>query len=72
MKGTKCILAAGAVAVGIGRAAPPSARADEKTEEKPWYETYSGHEMWNTNLSQALAISTKDNKPLLVDFYKRH
>ncbi|MBI3871602.1 MAG: hypothetical protein HY304_00815 [candidate division Zixibacteria bacterium] len=72
MKHKRWILAAGAVAVGIGWASPPSVCADEKKEEKPWYETYSGHEMWNTNLSQALAISTKDNKPLLVDFYKRH
>ena len=72
MNHRKWKLAAGVAAAGFVLLAGPTARSQDKKEEPKWYETYNGHELWNTNLAQALTTSTKENKPLLVDFYKRH
>jgi hypothetical protein len=47
--------------------ATPVFAADEV--EPIWYKTFNGHEMWMTSLDDGLAASTKDGKPMLIDFF---
>jgi hypothetical protein len=38
-------------------------------EEPTWHKTFDGHEMWMTSLDDALAASSKDDKPMLIDVF---
>ena len=49
--------------------APVTAVAEK--DEAPWDQTFKGHEMWLTDLDEALALSVKENKPILIDIYAR-
>lgn len=46
-----------------------AALADDKAKDVDWENQFSGHEMWLTSLDDAIAKSTKEKKPLLIDFY---
>ena len=52
--------------------AAPVFAAGEDEEELPWDKTFKGHEMWLTDLGEALELSRVENKPLLIDIYSRH
>ena len=40
--------------------------------EVQWDHVFPGHEMWLTSLDSGLAVSAKESRPMLVDFYSRH
>jgi len=44
--------------------------AEDKKEEA-WDHVFKGHEMWLTSLDSGLAVSTKESRPMLIDFYSR-
>jgi Ni/Co efflux regulator RcnB len=38
-------------------------------ETPTWHKTFNGHKMWMTSLDEAMAASTKDSKPMLIDVF---
>jgi len=62
----------GAVAVlGALLLSAPGSQAADSTEDQ-WDHVFPGHEMWLTSLDSGLAVSSKESRPMLVDFYSRH
>ena len=49
--------------------APVTAVAEK--DEDLWDQKFEGHEMWLKDLDEALALSVKENKPILIDIYSR-
>lgn len=49
----------------------PSA-ANAEDEEPTWHLTFNGHEMWQTDLSEALKQSNRENKFVIIDIFSPH
>ena len=60
---------AGLAIAGALLVSAAAALADEKAKDVDWENQFSGHEMWVTSLDEAIAKSSKEQKPLLIDFY---
>jgi hypothetical protein len=52
--------------IGLLFALPATAAEDEAPT---WHKEFKGHEMWMTSLDEAIAASTKDAKPMLIDIF---
>jgi hypothetical protein len=50
--------------------AAPAPRAEDTTQVQ-WDKHFAGHEMWLTSLDSGLAVSAKESRPMLIDFYSR-
>ena len=61
-----------ALVIGALMVMAPNVIADTDDDKVPWYKAFNGHEMWMTNLDNALELSGKENRPLLIDIYSRH
>lgn len=73
MKQRKWMMGTAALAIGIAVLAAPLSRAEEAKKDEPrWDQTFKGHEMWSTNVEEAIALGAKEGRPVLVDFYKLH
>ena len=70
MTHTRNLLGAAALMGALALMAPPSQAADEA--EVQWDHVFPGHEMWLTSLDSGLAVSAREGRPMLVDFYSRH
>ncbi|MBI5867143.1 MAG: hypothetical protein HZB43_02440 [candidate division Zixibacteria bacterium] len=70
MKHTRKLIGAAALLAALALMAPQSQAADEP--EVKWDHVFSGHEMWLTSLDSGLAVSAREGRPMLVDFYSRH
>ena len=68
------IVGTAALALGIAVLAASVSRADEekKAEGPRWDHSFKGHEMWSTNVEEAITMAAKEGRPILVDFYKQH
>ena len=60
---------AGLAVAGVLLVSAAAALADDKAKDVDWEHQFNGHEMWVTSLDEAIAKSTKEKKPLLIDFY---
>lgn len=73
MKNRKWIVGTAALALGIAVLTAPLSRAEEAKKEEPrWDHSFNGHEMWSTNVAEAITLGAKEGRPVLVDVYKLH
>ncbi len=61
--GAALIVGASLIVTGVSLAADST--------EVQWDKVFPGHEMWMTSLDSGLAVSAKDSRPMLIDFYSR-
>ncbi len=71
MNTRKWITGTAALALGIVVFGASVSRAEEaKKDDGPrWDESFNGHEMWSTNVEEAIVLGAKEGRPVLVDFY---
>ena len=73
MNTRKWIMRTAALALGIVVLGASVSRADEAKKDEPrWDHTFNGHELWSTNVEEAIALGAKEGRPVLVDIYKLH
>ena len=69
----KWIMGTAALVMGIAVLGAPVSRAEEAKKEEPrWDHSFKGHEMWCTNVDEAIALGAKEGRPVMVDIYKLH
>jgi hypothetical protein len=60
---------AGLALLGAIALAAAVAQAADAPKGDDWENRFAGHELWMTSLDKAIALSAKQSKPLLIDFY---